>query len=193
MRLADRAHRVGREHPAAGALARARPALDLAELGLGHRAGGDGADGLEHARDVDRPAVVLDRAGSSRCRRGCWPGRGGPTPSASPACSCRTRPCRRSRPGARRRRPPRPSRSSSSRLTSEACIPSWPMEIPSDTVIVPNSMATPPALADPPADVLGQRAQRHVARRDLVPRVGDADLRLGEVVVGQPDRPQHRP
>ena len=32
-----------------------------------------------------------------------------------------------------------------SRLTSEARIPSWPIEMASDTVIVPNSMATPPA------------------------------------------------
>ena len=32
-----------------------------------------------------------------------------------------------------------------SRLTSEPRIPSWPIEMPSDTVIVPNSRATPPA------------------------------------------------
>ena len=32
-----------------------------------------------------------------------------------------------------------------SRLTSEARIPSWPIEMPSETVIVPNSRATPPA------------------------------------------------
>ena len=32
-----------------------------------------------------------------------------------------------------------------SRLTSEPRMPSWPIEIPSDTVIVPNSRATPPA------------------------------------------------
>ena len=48
-------------------------------------------------------------------------------------------------------------------------------------------------LADARLDVLGERPQRHVAGRDLVPRVGDADLRLDPVVLGQPDRPQHRP
>ena len=32
-----------------------------------------------------------------------------------------------------------------SRLTSEPRMPSWPIEMPSDTVIVPNSRATPPA------------------------------------------------
>ena len=36
-----------------------------------------------------------------------------------------------------------------SRLTSDARIPSWPMEIPSLTVMVPNSRATPPALRTP--------------------------------------------
>ena len=72
-------------------------------------------------------------------------------------------------------------------------MPSWPMEMASDTVIVPNSIATPPAsrIADP--HVFGERPQRHVARRDLVPGVRDPDLRFGPVIVGQPDRPQHRP
>ena len=32
-----------------------------------------------------------------------------------------------------------------------------------------------------------------VARRDLVPRAGDPDLRLGEVVVAHPDGPEHSP
>jgi hypothetical protein len=36
-----------------------------------------------------------------------------------------------------------------SRDTSEARIPSWPIEMPSDTVIVPNSSATPPAARTP--------------------------------------------
>ena len=31
-----------------------------------------------------------------------------------------------------------------SRETSEKCIPSWPMEMPSDTEIVPNCMGNPP-------------------------------------------------
>ena len=36
-----------------------------------------------------------------------------------------------------------------SRLTSEARIPSWPIEMPSDTVIVPNSIGNPPASRTP--------------------------------------------
>ena len=48
-------------------------------------------------------------------------------------------------------------------------------------------------VADAPLDVFGQLAQRHVARRDLVPRRRHADLRLLPVVVGHPDGPQHRP
>ncbi len=36
-----------------------------------------------------------------------------------------------------------------SRLTSEARIPSWPIEIASDTVIVPNSIGKPPASRTP--------------------------------------------
>ena len=63
-RLGDRAHRVGGEHAAARALARAGLALDLAELVLGDLAERAGADGLEHAGDVERLAVVL--AGQDR-------------------------------------------------------------------------------------------------------------------------------
>ena len=40
-------------------------------------------------------------------------------------------------------------------------------------------------------DRLGQPVQREVARRDLVPRRCDADLRLGEVLVSHADRAQH--
>ena len=36
-----------------------------------------------------------------------------------------------------------------SRLTSEARIPSWPIEMPSETVIVPNSIGNPPASRTP--------------------------------------------
>ena len=78
-----------------------------------------------------------------------------------------------------------------SRLTSEARIPSWPIEMPSDTVIVPNSSGKPPARCTPSLAALGQPVERHVARGDLVPRRRDADLRLGEVVVGHADGAQH--
>jgi hypothetical protein len=36
-----------------------------------------------------------------------------------------------------------------SRLTSEARMPSWPMEMPSETAMVTNSMGNPPAARTP--------------------------------------------
>src|SRR3954471_10355162 len=70
-----------------------------------------------------------------------------------------------------------------SRLTSEARMPSWPIEMPSETEVVANPRGT---AARRPHAVLGplpQPVQRQVARGDLVPGRRDADLRLGEVVV----------
>ena len=69
---------------------------------LGDLAERAGADGLEHAGDVERHAVVLAGQDASRCRRTRWAGRAGPRPSASPECSCRNRPGRRTRRVARR-------------------------------------------------------------------------------------------
>ena len=89
--LGDRRHRVRGEHAGAGALGGAGVALDGEQLGVVDRAGGVRTDRLEHADDVERLAVVLARAGSSR-RRGRPPaGRAGPRPSASRAATCRTR------------------------------------------------------------------------------------------------------
>ena len=42
-------------------------------------------------------------------------------------------------------------------------------------------------------DGLGKPVEGRVAGRDLVPRAGDTDLRLGEVVVAEPHRPQSIP
>ncbi len=78
-RLADRGHRVRREHPRARALGRARVPLDLTELVDRDRAGGARADGLEDAHDVERHAVVVpgqDRAAVDEDRRQVEPGRG---------------------------------------------------------------------------------------------------------------------
>ena len=36
-----------------------------------------------------------------------------------------------------------------SRLTSEKCMPSWPIEMPSDTEIVPNCSGYPPPACTP--------------------------------------------
>ena len=79
-----------------------------------------------------------------------------------------------------------------SRLTSEARMPSWPMLMPSLTVMVPNSIGKPPRGAHAVLGVLGQLAQGHVARGDLVPRGRDGHLRLHPVVVGHADRTEHR-
>jgi hypothetical protein len=49
-----------------------------------------------------------------------------------------------------------------SRLTSEKCIPSWPMEMTSETVIVPNSMGKPPAPCTPWATA------SHTPRNDML-------------------------
>src|SRR5436309_2330660 len=59
-----------------------------------------------------------------------------------------------------------------SRLTREAFIPSVPIVMPSEMAMVLNSSGVPPA------------AQVEVAGHRLDPGVGDADDRLGEVLVG---------
>ena len=49
-----------------------------------------------------------------------------------------------------------------SRLTSEKCIPSWPIEMPSDTEMVPNCMGKPPALRTPSVDALARRSSERL-------------------------------
>src|SRR5207245_999106 len=48
-----------------------------------------------------------------------------------------------------------------------------------------------PRFPDPCLRVLGQSTKRHVARGDLVPGAGHADLGLGPVLVAHPDGAQH--
>ena len=45
-----------------------------------------------------------------------------------------------------------------SRLTKDALIPSWPIEIPSDTAMVTNSKGKPPASRTPCLDRLARRS-----------------------------------
>src|SRR5213080_4257936 len=78
-----------------------------------------------------------------------------------------------------------------SRETREYFIPSVPMEMPSLTVIVPKVWGMPPAART------GLGAQRQVvelgvAGRDRAVRVRDADDRLREVLIAEPDGAQHR-
>ena len=45
-----------------------------------------------------------------------------------------------------------------SRETSEKCMPSWPIEMPSDTEMVPNSIGKPPAACTPSLTALASRS-----------------------------------
>ena len=72
-------------------------------------------------------------------------------------------------------------------------MPSWPIEMPSETAMVTNSMREAARVAHAVLRPLGEPVERHVARRDLVPARRHADLRLAPVGVGHADRAQHRP
>ena len=80
-----------------------------------------------------------------------------------------------------------------SRDTSEARMPSWPMEMPSDTAMVMNSIGKPPAARTPSLASLAKSVEGEVAGGDLVPRRRHAHLRLVPVVVGHADGAEHRP
>ena len=62
-----------------------------------------------------------------------------------------------------------------SRETSEYFMPSEPMEMPSETVMVLKMMALPPASLAPFSASQRQLVNVHVARRDHAPGGGDAD------------------
>ncbi len=79
-----------------------------------------------------------------------------------------------------------------SRLTRDAFMPSVPMEMPSDTAIVPNSIGTAPAWRTPSLAAAGQPVQVDVAGGDLVPRRGHRHLGLAQVSLAEADRAQHR-
>ena len=49
-----------------------------------------------------------------------------------------------------------------SRETSEKCIPSWPIEMPSDTEIVPNCIGKPPAWCTPSFADLAKRSSERL-------------------------------
>ena len=72
-----------------------------------------------------------------------------------------------------------------SRDGSEDFMPSWPMAMPSVTVMVQNSRGVPPAGRDALLGGLGLAHQRDVAGRGFVPAGGDADERLVDLRRGQ--------
>ena len=49
-----------------------------------------------------------------------------------------------------------------SRETSEKCIPSWPIEIPSETEMVPNCIGKPPASRIPLRDAFAKRSSERL-------------------------------
>ena len=49
-----------------------------------------------------------------------------------------------------------------SRETSEKCIPSWPIEIPSETEMVPNCIGNPPAAMTPCFDAFAKRSSERL-------------------------------
>ena len=70
-------------------------------------------------------------------------------------------------------------------------MPSWPIEMPSLTRDRAELQRVAAGRVHAVLDRLGQPVEREVAGGDLVPGARDADLRLGEVVVAEPDRAQH--
>src|SRR5438270_14055875 len=64
------------------------------------------------------------------------------------------------------------------------------MEMPSETVMV-KQHALAPGAVDADGRLAGQIADVHVAGRDVSPGRGHADLRPAEVLVPEPDRPEH--
>ena len=80
-----------------------------------------------------------------------------------------------------------------SRLTSEARMPSWPIEMPSLTAIVVNSSGKPPAARTPSLARLASRSSGMLQGVTSFQDEATADLRLAPVVVGHADGPQHRP
>ena len=74
-----------------------------------------------------------------------------------------------------------------SRLTSEAFMPSVPMVMPSLMAMVLYSIGVPARGADAFGDLDRQVAQLEVARHGADPGVGDADDRLFQIFVGESD------
>ncbi len=130
--------------PQAPAPGQATDSSSCSVLGA-HRPGRVGADRLEHV--LDRHVLAAEAPGRDRAvveheRRGCRAAR---APSPRPGSSCRSRPGRRARRrGGRARRARSSRRSPRARRATRAC-PSVPIETPSETEIVLNSIGVPPA------------------------------------------------
>ena len=192
-RLADRGHRVRGVHAGARAGGGARRALDRrAAPRRRSMPFACAPDRLEDVLDRDVRALVGARGGSCRRRGRPTAGSSAPSPSASPARTCRSPRCRRARPSARRASRARPSPRSGRGSSATPSCPRGPSRCRRDTAIVVNSIGTAPALTHALLRERGELVEVVVAGRDLVPARRDAHLRLAEVVLAKPDRAQHR-
>ena len=135
---ADAGHRVGGVHAAAGALARAGGLLDRGQLVAGDLPGGAGADALEDVDEREVPSPSLPgqrRAGVEEDAGQVQPGGGhqhaGQRLVAAGQQHGAVEPLGEITVST--------ESAMTSRVTSEACMPSWPIEMPSETEMVPNS------------------------------------------------------
>ena len=78
-----------------------------------------------------------------------------------------------------------------SRLTSEAFMPSVPMVTPSEMAMVLSSMGVPPGRTHACLHLFRQRPQVEIAGHGLNPGVRDANDRLGQILVRKADGLQH--
>ncbi len=78
-----------------------------------------------------------------------------------------------------------------SRDTSEYRMPGEPMEMPSDTVMVFEQHALAPCRIHALRRGTRQLGDMHIARREIGPGGGNADLRLAEIGIGETHRAQH--
>ena len=123
--------------------------LERVHLLVGHLPGGARADRLEHVLDRHVAALGSGPARSSRCRRRARGCRAARAPSRRRGSSCRSRRGRRGRrTGGPRRRARSSRRSPRARSARRAC-PVVPIETPSETEIVLNSIGVPPAARMP--------------------------------------------
>jgi hypothetical protein len=147
-RFTDRGHRVRSEHPCAGSSSRTGIALDLEHLGGGDPLLGQRSDGFEHVDDVDVPIPVTPgsddppyKKTDGRFVRAAainMPGSDLSQPAIVTIASNRS-PCMTSSTES----------AMTSRDTSEARMPSCPIEMPSETATVVNVSPTPPLATTP--------------------------------------------
>ncbi len=78
-----------------------------------------------------------------------------------------------------------------SREMSEAFMPSVPMVMPSEIVMVSNSMGVPAGGADAFLHFFRERAQMEIAGRHFRPGIGDGHQRAREIGVGEAGGLQH--